>query len=958
MLAVLSLSCLPLAVLAQSAANSAATDAPEEDLIVLNPFTVSADRDIGYLANSTLAGSRTNTDIKDLANPLDIFTPELLSDLAVQDIQDLAALANGVEPNGAGDYNTEGQEVSIWNYNYMQIRGFKTGIATRNFMDLNSSFEAYNSDRVEFSKGPNSVLFGAGNPGGSSNYSTKVALLGKDAYSIQHRTDDLGSQRVAVDLNQVLFDDKLAVRFNGLWEDKDFYREPAYEKDRGLHLSARWQPTRSTTITVGHEDRVTHRASPRGAYSYDYVTEWINAGSQIVTAVPANNKVVLAGSTATQNATVAGVTTYNSDRWVLVDGVIRNMRRTAVGDDTFANDNRMDTVSTGLDYPQRYWSGGPNGINDNDQQITELNVIQQVNEQFFLDLSLARSSTYNRTGQSVGREIFVDPNDYGDNTHPGEWYVESRPFWIDRGVDIDVARLTASYDLDLTGVRKWLGHHQLAAMYEWSERDEYWDNGRLTITEKPDGPVTGNLRAGALAFYLREYLDPAAGKYSMSDYRDVYYSDGISQDGYTATFVRRESWAALRTLNQLETLLGVLQSRWWDGRLITTVGLRRDYRHFREAPFEIDAVSQLPYPTAVEAGAPAGTDDPQYAAFINPATDTNGISRNLGAVFHVNDWLSLTANHATNFSPRTGSRNLYGDYVDAASGESTDLGLRLDLLDGKVNVSLLHFKTSELNSITNGDSINTPIKLMSIIEDILVDNGVVGTNILRLNGNHTTSDRTGEGEELLVIGNPTPAWSFRLSASRLVNEQRNVAPDIRAFYDERMPFYRAQDQTLTAAASAKTIAQYLTEVEDQYALLQTREKVKVFPSSEYNVRFTGKYNFARDSRWKGLSLGGTGKWTSAPVIGYYKMANGAFDVSRLVQGDDRFEADLFVSYQRKLRGDLTWKVQLNIDNLFDNTDPVPVSAINDTDAVDFSWVPYRYRPVEGRVISLTNTISF
>ena len=43
--------------------------------------------------------------------------------VGVQDIQDLTLFASGVEPNAAGDYNAEGMEREIWNYNYMQIRG-------------------------------------------------------------------------------------------------------------------------------------------------------------------------------------------------------------------------------------------------------------------------------------------------------------------------------------------------------------------------------------------------------------------------------------------------------------------------------------------------------------------------------------------------------------------------------------------------------------------------------------------------------------------------------------------------------------------------------------------------------------------------------------------------------------------------------------------------------------------
>lgn len=933
----------------------------ESDVVNLNPFVVSTDKDVGYMANSTLSGTRTNTQLKDIATPLDIFTVELMQDLAIQDIQDLTLFASNVEPNATGDLNPNGEEREVWNYNYMQIRGFKTGVLTRNFMDLNAQFEAYNSERVEFSKGPNAILSGSGNPGGTVNYATKVPQLHRNFYSVEHRTDDLGSQRVSMDLNQTLLKDTLGLRLNMLAEDQDFYRAPAYEEQVAWHLVGRWQPTQNTTITLGHEKRDSDRASPRGAFARDRVTAWLNAGSPIVTAVPSNNNVIVAGGTAAQPASGLGMATLNGDNWILdSDGVIRNTRRTARGNTISANANNMDTAATGIDFPLDLWVGGPNGINDSNWDISELNLTQRVTDDFFLDFSYGHSDNNVRQGNSVSRELYVDPNNFGTNTHPGELYAETRPFWIARNFDIDHYRATASYNFDFTDVNKWLGKHQLAAVYEYNEREEWQDNGRLTLVATPSGPInlasfSGGYQNSALAFNIRDYLDPARGFYSQRDLRDLYYSDGIDQDGYVARYIRREGYASVHTLTEQDTMLGVLQSRWLEDHLITTVGLRKDKRHEYVAPFVLDSTGQW-VPEEVEAGTPAGDTHPSHAAFVNPPNFNEGISRNYGAVLHATKWLSFTYNYATNFSPRVESRDIAGNYLSPSTGESNDYGVRLNLFDDRLSVTLVHYVTEELGSAVNGNSINTPFNDMVEIEEILVDNGIIPSSSLV--GVFTTADNEAEGEELTIIGNPTPNWTFRLAASRLEKRQRNLAPDVRAYYLEHLPFYEAQNPNLTAAGSTTPLGTRINEAKTSYGLMNTRENVQTFPASEYNVRFTGKYDFDRGSFLKGLSIGGSVRWSSAPIIGYYRTAANSFDVNRSFKGEDPVYTDLFFTYQRRLTRDITWKIQLNISNLFDDDDPQPVAAINSADAPDFTWVAYRYRPVDGRIFTLTNSFSF
>jgi len=50
-------------------------------VIELSPFQVLSDKDVGYVANDTLAGSRLRTNLADVANAISVFTPEFIADL-------------------------------------------------------------------------------------------------------------------------------------------------------------------------------------------------------------------------------------------------------------------------------------------------------------------------------------------------------------------------------------------------------------------------------------------------------------------------------------------------------------------------------------------------------------------------------------------------------------------------------------------------------------------------------------------------------------------------------------------------------------------------------------------------------------------------------------------------------------------------------------------------------------
>ena len=59
-----------------------------QDVVELSPFVITSAEEVGYVATSSLAGSRMKTELKDIASQIDVLTPEFLSDIGARNIAD------------------------------------------------------------------------------------------------------------------------------------------------------------------------------------------------------------------------------------------------------------------------------------------------------------------------------------------------------------------------------------------------------------------------------------------------------------------------------------------------------------------------------------------------------------------------------------------------------------------------------------------------------------------------------------------------------------------------------------------------------------------------------------------------------------------------------------------------------------------------------------------------------
>jgi len=272
-------------------------DDSDSEVVKLSPFNVSTTRDAGYFAANTLAGSRMNTNIADLGSSISVITKQQFEDTASTDMNEIFRYEVNTEGSltytpgqqsmrndGVLDVNAGGTLgnalVSYTNAGANRVRGLGSPSSAVNYYPSISAvpFDSYNTQSVEISRGPNSMLFGLGSPAGIVNQSTAQAQLNKRSAQVQLRTDQYGSFRSSLNFNQGLIDDKLAIYGAAVYDDRRFDREPAYDKTERVYGSLTFQPFKKTTFRFSAEHYDNDNRRPNTLTPRDFVTEWNKAG--------------------------------------------------------------------------------------------------------------------------------------------------------------------------------------------------------------------------------------------------------------------------------------------------------------------------------------------------------------------------------------------------------------------------------------------------------------------------------------------------------------------------------------------------------------------------------------------------------------------------------------------------------------------------------------------------------
>ncbi len=140
--------------------------APDPELEIL----VTGTRKNEYRVPNTSVGTKTDTPLRDIPQAIQVVPKQVLQDQQVTRLDDALRNVAGVT-----------QSFNFGPFTFYNIRGFdatETNLLRNGQIDILSGqvTELSSVDRVEVLKGPASVLFGLGNPGGSINIVSKMPL--------------------------------------------------------------------------------------------------------------------------------------------------------------------------------------------------------------------------------------------------------------------------------------------------------------------------------------------------------------------------------------------------------------------------------------------------------------------------------------------------------------------------------------------------------------------------------------------------------------------------------------------------------------------------------------------------------------------------------------------------------------------------------------------------------------
>ena len=220
-----------------------ATDAPQEKPAAQQDepieLVVTGEQD-GYRAPSSSTATRTDTPLRDIPQSIQVVPQQVLRDQNVTRLDEALRNAPGVIQSST----------STAPYGTFTIRGFNvSGFNTSNFLrnglrDPAGSFvlgDLSDIERIEVLKGPASVLYGGGSPGGRINLVTKQPLR-EPFYAIDATVGSYNFHRGAIDLSGPLNDSKTVLyRLNTSYLNRnnfiDFYENSRFSISPTLSLA-------------------------------------------------------------------------------------------------------------------------------------------------------------------------------------------------------------------------------------------------------------------------------------------------------------------------------------------------------------------------------------------------------------------------------------------------------------------------------------------------------------------------------------------------------------------------------------------------------------------------------------------------------------------------------------------------------------------------------------------------
>lgn len=466
---------------------------------------------------------------------------------------------------------------------------------------------------------------------------------------------------------------------------------------------------------------------------------------------------------------------------------------------------------------------------------------------------------------------------------------------------------------------------------------------------------------------------------------------------------------------QVHSLSSALQSYWFDGNLVSTVGWRKD--------------RVWSYNATASTFTALGTRDIRPDVFYPTLSQTSAnSSTSWGIVGHLPEFLrrylplgtelSAFYNSSDNFRIAPVRYTLTQQAIPSETGTTREYGIAVSTFDGKLDLKVAHYQTIAANSTVG--SLGGALNQLSIMAGGVIDRDFAGENQTNAAGitqfENWLSSATGKiytsafgytftnnaggatptatygnystwsiapqtisavsavkstGYEFEATYNPIKNWRIAANASETEAVRTDIAPELHDFVfgpNGLVSLVQNPDGSPTAAGALvgspsaqtpNTLKNWVFSNIINNGLVTTfaQEGTTSSELRKWNWRLVTDYQFV-DHFLKGFSVGGAVRWQDKGLIGYGggTIVSGGnklivSDVSKPYYGPIDVVYDMWFGYEHKLRRNIDWRIQLNIKNVGVGNELIPLQA--DPNGHVVMW-----RIKEPQKWTLTNTFEF
>ena len=912
---------------AQTAPAVAPAATPAKDsAIVLNPFQVSSDKDTGYAADSSLAGGRANTPLKLTPASISVMTTQFMDDMNVTNLLDAIGWSANVETRLQDSIDSA--PFGTFEMNFRNSGG-AGNYPTRNYFSFLFNSDSYNSERMEFSRGPNSLLFGSSSIGGISGNLTKMARFNDHRQETRFIVDSYGGWRSTID--SAYGADKFAVRFNGVVQRYKGFQKGTQVDVNGWHLTMSYKLGPKTQLRAEHEGNQQRQLLFQHYYN-ENASLWnrttINSDNTAIPGTLGNFGVSQVSATNsylvyTLNNQGAGILDYRGNQYRTTG---TGYRMPWEGRTDLANFARLpskdfnlgpadartikilNTHSVSIDHSfNENWFGqiawqshvlGP----------TELTTDQTANS-YMIDINRFLPGVL---GSPIGTVGAPNPNF-------GKAYAEvtmGRQFQENTSQDV---RIMTSFKFER---QKIFGFNvDLKQRFSLIVGGRYGTFEMFTrATRWVNNPAQLNPTNTVNQIRYRIYWD--------SPMPNITSKAPVGLPGLPAGAVFQEVNTGYAADDENHTQYGQIVSNttFFNDRLSLIAGMRYDQTQRNNLDqFGFDATGTRMLMGAYDPVTKANKEG------VRDRTAPKATTSNVGAVFYILPWIGLNANYSENFSGLpTGLGKIDGGGFQSPRGEGTDVGLRFSLADNKLYATASYYNSQSIGTIISGNQTTQMNRLW--------------TNLGYTDAEHTSlayrdvQSLKAKGYEFELTANLFRGFRMSLNHSRPDTRVIESNTGLASYFNAHLAEFQAGANAATGATlngkvvqSPSQIALDIQSVKDFLNGLTSGSINNGTLKSSTNI--TGAYSFSREGKLKGLTIGG-----GAQLRG--KRKNGSIDPQILYNitttptvqqtHDAAFkylyvpsttQITAFVSYDYRFSQKLRARFQLNVANLTNDDSP-------------------------------------